>query len=114
MLKSNGPNSISKDALRDEGCPWLINCTTQEYLVNVGLNSHFNTSPISQGVSLTFLSRFAAVKLTGKDLLWFLERFKAQVEEISSIKASKPNCYISHSNYNNRIKLNYSSLGQVH
>jgi hypothetical protein len=44
MLKSNGPNSISKDALRDEGCPWLINCTTQEYLVNVGQDSHFNNS----------------------------------------------------------------------
>jgi hypothetical protein len=42
MLKSNGPNSISKDALRDEDCPWLINCTTQEYLVNVGQDSHFN------------------------------------------------------------------------
>ena len=45
MLKSNGPNSISKDALRDEDCPWLINCTTQEYLVNVGLDSHFNMPP---------------------------------------------------------------------
>ena len=33
MLKPNGPNSISKDAFKDEGCPWLINCTTQEYLV---------------------------------------------------------------------------------
>jgi hypothetical protein len=43
MLKSNGPNSISKDALRDEDYPWLINCTTQEYLVNVGQDSHFNT-----------------------------------------------------------------------
>ena len=34
MLKSNGPNSISKNALRDEGCPWFINCTIQKYLVN--------------------------------------------------------------------------------
>jgi hypothetical protein len=42
MLKSNGPNLISKDALRDEGCPWPINCTTQEYLVNVGQDFHFN------------------------------------------------------------------------
>jgi hypothetical protein len=42
LLKSNWPNSISKDALRDEDCPWLINCTTQDYLVNVGLDSHFN------------------------------------------------------------------------
>ncbi len=42
MLKSNGPNSISKDALRDGGCSWLINCTTQEYLVNVGQDSLFN------------------------------------------------------------------------
>ena len=29
MLKSNEPNSISKDVLRDEGCSWFINCTTQ-------------------------------------------------------------------------------------
>ena len=43
MLKSKGPNLISKDALRNEGCPWLINYTIQEYLVNVGQNSHFNT-----------------------------------------------------------------------
>ena len=43
MLKSNGPNSISKDALKDEGCPWLINYTIQEYLVNVGQDSHFNS-----------------------------------------------------------------------
>ena len=42
MVKSNGPNSISKDALRNEDCSWLINCTTQECLVNVGLDSHFN------------------------------------------------------------------------
>ena len=45
VLKSNRPNSISKDALRDEDCPWLINCTTQDYLVNVGLDSHFNMPP---------------------------------------------------------------------
>ena len=44
MLKSNGPNSISKDNLRDEDCLWLINCTTQEYLVNVGQDSHFNSN----------------------------------------------------------------------
>ena len=43
MLKSNDSNSISKDALRDERCSWLINCTIQEYLVNVRLDSHFNT-----------------------------------------------------------------------
>jgi hypothetical protein len=49
MLKSNGPNSISKDALRDEDYPWLINCTTQEYLVNVGQNSHFNI-PLTCGM----------------------------------------------------------------
>ena len=29
MLKSNKPNSILKNALRDEDCPRLINCTTQ-------------------------------------------------------------------------------------
>ena len=43
MLKSNEPNSISKDALRDEDYPWLINCTTQEYFVNVKQDSHFNS-----------------------------------------------------------------------
>ena len=36
------PNSISKDVLRDEDYPWLINCITQEYLVNVGQDFHFN------------------------------------------------------------------------
>ncbi len=45
LLKSNGSNSISKDALRDEDYPWLINCTTQEYLVNVGQDSHFIMPP---------------------------------------------------------------------
>ena len=29
ILKSNGLNSISKDALRDEDCSWLINYTIQ-------------------------------------------------------------------------------------
>ena len=29
VLKSNKPNSISKDALKNENCLWLINCTTQ-------------------------------------------------------------------------------------
>ena len=29
LLKSNGLNSISKEVLRDEDCPWLINCTIQ-------------------------------------------------------------------------------------
>ena len=28
LLKSSGLNLISKHVLRDEGCPWLINCTT--------------------------------------------------------------------------------------
>ena len=36
LLKSNELNLILKDTLRDEGCSWLINCTIQEYLVNVG------------------------------------------------------------------------------
>ena len=43
MLKSNEPNSISKDVLRDEDYPWLINYITQEYLVNVEQDSHFNS-----------------------------------------------------------------------
>ena len=42
MLNSNRPNSISKDVLRDEGCLWLINFTTQENLGNVGQDSLFN------------------------------------------------------------------------
>ena len=29
----------------DEDCPWLINWTTQEYLVNVEQDSLFNMSP---------------------------------------------------------------------
>jgi hypothetical protein len=45
MLKLNGLNSISKNVLRDEDYLWLINCTTQEYLVNVGQDFHFNMSP---------------------------------------------------------------------
>ena len=26
---TNGPNSLLKDILTEEGCPWLIKCTTQ-------------------------------------------------------------------------------------
>ena len=37
MLKSNRPNSISKDALRDEDCPWLIYLLLAPTLFNVGL-----------------------------------------------------------------------------
>jgi hypothetical protein len=55
MLKSNGSNSISKDALRDEDYPWFINCTTQEYLVNVEQDSHFN---ILDTYRDTFLNMF--------------------------------------------------------
>jgi hypothetical protein len=47
MLKSNGPNSILKDALRDERSTWFINCIIQEYLVNVGQNSLINTVELS-------------------------------------------------------------------
>ena len=46
MLKFNGPNSISKDALRDEGYSWLINSTTQKYLANVRQDSHFNNNSL--------------------------------------------------------------------
>jgi hypothetical protein len=65
MRKSNRPNLISKDVLRDEGCPWLINCTTQEYLVNVGLNSHFNNFFVdtSYYIQLTYRSVFYLVQL---------------------------------------------------
>ena len=45
LLKFNRTNSISKNTLRDKRCPWLINCTTKEYLVNMGQDSLFNMSP---------------------------------------------------------------------
>ena len=37
MLKSNGLNSILKDALWDEDCPWLIYLLLTPTLSNVGL-----------------------------------------------------------------------------
>ena len=40
-----GLTQSQKIALRDEDYPWLINYTTQEYLVNVGQDSHFNMPP---------------------------------------------------------------------
>ena len=58
MLKSNEPNSISKDDLKDEGCPWLINCTIQEYLVNVRLDSHFNNNLNSTCSFIVNIRRF--------------------------------------------------------
>ena len=58
MLKFNGPNSISKYALRDKDCPWLINYTTQEYLVNVGLDSHFNNVSILVFANSNFVPLF--------------------------------------------------------
>ena len=45
LLKSNRTNSILKDVLRDKGYSWFINCTTQEYLFNVGLDSYFTIPP---------------------------------------------------------------------
>jgi hypothetical protein len=39
-VKVNGPYSLSKDALREEGCPWLIKSIRQGSLSNMG---HFNT-----------------------------------------------------------------------
>jgi hypothetical protein len=41
-VKVHGPYSLSKNALREEGCPWLIKSTRQGSLSNVG---HFNTPP---------------------------------------------------------------------
>jgi hypothetical protein len=41
-VKVHGPYSLSKDALREEECPWLIKSTRQGSLSNVG---HFNTPP---------------------------------------------------------------------
>jgi hypothetical protein len=38
-VKVHGPYSLSKDALREEGTPWLIKCPGQGNLSNVG---HFN------------------------------------------------------------------------
>jgi hypothetical protein len=37
ITKTNGPNSLSKNALREEVCPWLINFTSQKNPSNVGL-----------------------------------------------------------------------------
>jgi hypothetical protein len=50
-----GLTQSQKDALRDEDCPWLIKCTTQEYLVNVGQDSHFNNIIM---IFLSFISTF--------------------------------------------------------
>jgi hypothetical protein len=41
-IKVHEPYSLSKDALREEGCPWLIKSTRQGSLSNVG---HFNMPP---------------------------------------------------------------------
>jgi hypothetical protein len=41
-LKTNGPNSLSKDALREEGCPWLKYNTAQVHSGDVGLNNKIN------------------------------------------------------------------------
>jgi hypothetical protein len=41
-VKVHEPYSLSKDALREEGCPWLIKSTRQGSLNNV---RHFNTLP---------------------------------------------------------------------
>jgi hypothetical protein len=40
-VKVHGPYSLSKDALREELCPWLIKFTRQRSLSNVG---HFNSN----------------------------------------------------------------------
>ena len=37
MLKSNGPNSISKNALRDEDCLWIIYLLLTPTLSYIGL-----------------------------------------------------------------------------
>jgi hypothetical protein len=43
MLKVHGPNSLLKDALREEeGTPWLIKCSEEGNLSNVG---HFDMPP---------------------------------------------------------------------
>jgi hypothetical protein len=41
-VKVHGPYSSSKDALREEGCPWLIKCSGH---VSLGDVWHFNTPP---------------------------------------------------------------------
>lgn len=42
ITKTNGSNSLSKNALRQEGCPWLINYTSQENPSNVTLFDIFS------------------------------------------------------------------------
>jgi hypothetical protein len=39
MLKVHGPNSLSKNAFREEETSWLIKCLGEENLSDVG---HFN------------------------------------------------------------------------
>jgi len=48
-VKVHWPYSLSKDALRDEWCPWLIKSIRQGSLSNVG---QFNTPPHFKMVSL--------------------------------------------------------------
>jgi hypothetical protein len=48
-VKVYGLYFLSKDALRDEWCPWLIKFIRQGSLSNVG---HFNTAPHFNMVSL--------------------------------------------------------------
>jgi len=48
-FKVHGPYSLSKGALSDEGCSWLIKSTRQGSLSNV---EHFNTPPHFKMVSL--------------------------------------------------------------
>ena len=47
LLKSNGPNSISKDALRDEDCPWPYKPITHSNYFQCGIIIS-NTPPQTQ------------------------------------------------------------------
>jgi hypothetical protein len=42
IVKVHGPYSLSKDALKEEGTPWLIKCSGEGNLSDV---RHFNTPP---------------------------------------------------------------------
>jgi hypothetical protein len=59
LTKINGPNSLSKDVLIDEECPWLINFISPENPDNVGL---FDTIPAMNVVSMALPHSCIAIK----------------------------------------------------
>jgi hypothetical protein len=89
MLKSNGSNSISKDALRDEDCPWLIYLLLASTLSNVGLyviisNNHElyanNLCWMSHLSSMQYLDLNSANLHTKVDWLQAMSKFSSLSE----------------------------------